>query len=157
MWNPQTGDEPFKAMMTEFAATYANRPASTEDFKAAVEKHLPSYMDFAGNGKLDWFFDEYVYGTALPDYRMEYSFSKQGNGDLVLNLKISQSKVTDNFRMLVPLYLELNGGKVVRLGSMPLVGNVVKEQAIPLTGLKEKPKRAMLNYYNDVLCTVSGN
>lgn len=27
-------------------------------------------MDLEGNHKLDWFFDEYVYGTALPTHKL---------------------------------------------------------------------------------------
>jgi hypothetical protein len=29
------------------------------------------------------------------------------------------------------------------------------EQQVPLKGIKEKPKRAMINYYNDVLATTN--
>ena len=28
-------------------------------------------MDFDGNHKMDWFFNEYVYGTQLPSYTHE--------------------------------------------------------------------------------------
>ena len=45
----------------------------TEDFKAVVEKHMTSGMDLDGNHKLDWFFNEYVYGTQLPNYKFDYS------------------------------------------------------------------------------------
>jgi hypothetical protein len=50
--------------------------------------------------------------------------------------------------------MELASGKVFRLGSTAMAGNTTFEQTIPLRGLPEKPKRAMLNYFNDVLCTM---
>jgi len=53
----------------------------------------------------------------------------------------------------VPLYLELGKDHIVRLGAAFITGNRTIEQKIPLNGVKEKPKRAMLNYFNDVLCT----
>ena len=53
----------------------------------------------------------------------------------------------------MPLYLELGKDHIVRLGAAFITGNRTIEQKIPLNGVKEKPKRAMLNYFNDVLCT----
>ncbi len=151
MWNPQTRDAQFKAMMQDFVKTYANRPATTEDFKAMVEKHMTPQMDVSRNHRMDWFFDEYVYGTALPTYKLDYSFEEGANG-YALNLKIAQSGVDDKFTMLVPLYLEVSKDSVMRLGAAAITGNKTLERRIPLTGLKEKPKRAMLNYFDDVLC-----
>lgn len=150
MWDPRAADERFKTFMHEFTSTYANRPASTEDFKAMLEKHMTPGMDLDGNHKMDWFFDEYVYGTALPAYKLDYSFGSGANG-VTLKVKVAQSNVDQNFRMIVPVYLELANGRIVRLGSTPMVGTTSFEQEIPLTGLKETPKRAMLSYYYDVL------
>jgi len=151
MWTPKTGDADFKSMMQDFVKTYTNRPASTENFKAMVEKHMTPGMDVSGNQTMDWYFDEYVYGTALPSYKLDYSFDQAASG-YMLNLKITQSGVDDKFTMLVPLYLELSKDHVVRLGAASITGNRTVEQKVPLNGLKEKPQRAMLNYFNDVLC-----
>jgi hypothetical protein len=152
MFDRQTGDQQFKAMMQEFVNTYAGKDASTDDFKAMVEKHMNRDMDLAGNHTMDWFFDEYVHGTALPNYKFTYSFESGGNGQ-VLNFKVVQSNVDDNFRMVVPLYLELANGNLVPLGRARMVGNTTIEQKVPLPGLKDKPKRAMVNYFDDVLAT----
>ncbi len=153
MWDPKTGDQRFKAMMHDFVQTYANRAATTEDFKAMVEKHMTSQMDMDGNQHLDWFFNEYVYGTALPNYKFSYSFGAAPNGDIVLDTRLAQSNVDDNFRMLMPLYLELANGAIMQLGRARLHGNTSFEQQVPLRGLKEKPRRAMINYMDDVLAT----
>ncbi|HKD14589.1 MAG TPA: M1 family aminopeptidase [Candidatus Angelobacter sp.] len=147
-------DARFKAMMHEFTKTYANRIASTEDFKAVLEKYMTPDMDLFGNHKMDWFFNQYVYGTDYPTYRLEHSFSNDANGDWVLNMKITQSDVGPNFAMAIPVYLELSNGKVVRLGNAKLLGSNSMEQHFPLKGLKEKPKRAMLAYFDDVLGNV---
>jgi aminopeptidase N len=151
MWDPKTGDEAFRSMMQDFVKTYTDRPATTEAFKAMVEKHMTPGMDLSGNHTMDWYFDEYVYGTTLPSYKLDYSFDQAGDG-YSLNLKITQSGVDDKFAMLVPLYLELSQGRIIRLGTAALTGNRTIEQRVPLAGLKEKPKRAMLNYFDDVLC-----
>ncbi len=149
MWDPKVGDQNFKLMMKDFVNTYRNRPASTEDFKAMVEKYMSPQMDLDRNHKMDWFFNEYVYGTELPSYDFNYTISNDANGPVV-DLKLTQSNVSDNFKMLVPLYIELPDGRVGRLGSAPLVGNNTLQQKIPL-GKNLTPKKLMINYYYDVL------
>jgi hypothetical protein len=153
MWNQKTGDDDFKALMHDFVKTYSGQPATTEDFKAMAEKHMTQQMDLEGNGKMDWFFNEYVYGTALPTYTFDHTIVNGPNGDFVLNLKLTQSNVDDNFRMLIPIYLEMADGKIHQLARAHITGNHSIEQQVPLRRLKDRPRRALLNHYDDVLCT----
>jgi len=153
MWDRHTGDQNFKAMMHDFVSTYSGKAASTEDFQAMVEKHMTPDMQAVSDGKMNWFFDEYVYGTALPSYQMDSRFEKNSEGDVVLKFKLAQSNVDERFRMLVPVYLELASGRVINLGHARLIGNTSLEQEIPIKGLKDAPQRAMVNYYDDVLCS----
>jgi len=151
MWDRKTGDDNFKATMHDFVTTYAGKAATTEDFKAMVEKHMTAEMDLEGNHRMDWFFNEYVYGTALPSYKIDYNFAKDPSGDVVFGFKVTQSGVDDKFRMLVPIYLELADGRTVPLGRARLAGSSSVEQKVPLRGVKDAPKRALLNYNYDVL------
>ena len=151
MWDRRTGDDNFKATMHDFVATYSGKAATTEDFKAMVEKHMTAEMDMEGNHRLDWFFNEYVYGAALPSYKIDYNFAKDPSGDVVFGFKVTQSGVDDKFRMLVPIYLELADGRTVPLGRARLAGNSSVEQKVPLKGVKDAPKRALVNYNYDVL------
>ena len=147
-------DMPFKELMRDFTRTYTNRVASTEDFKAMLEKHMTPEMDIDGNHTMNWFFDEYVYGTDYPSYKFEHSFSTDDKGDQVLNFKLTQADVNKDFVMLVPIYIEMPNGGVARLGSARMSGNTTIDQHVPLKGLKEKPKRAVIAYYDDVLGNV---
>ncbi len=153
MWSRDTGDQNFKAAMQDFVKTYSGKAATTEDFKAVMEKHMTRDMDLEGNHRLDWFFDEYVYGTALPTYKIAYTFDKDASGDIVFGFKVTQSGVDDKFRMVVPVYLELADGRTAFLGRARLTGNTTVDQKVPLKGLKETPKRALLNYNDDVLAS----
>jgi len=155
MLNPQTEDADFKALMHDYVQTYYNRASSTEDFKATLEKHMTPTMNLRGDGKMDWFFDEYVYGTAMPDYKFDYSFEPIVGG-FMLNATITQSNVDDKFAMLVPLYLDLGNNKVVKLGNVKMLGNSTKPIKLPLTGIEQAPKRALINYNYDVLATLNG-
>jgi len=153
MWDRKTGDQNFKTTMQDFVKTYAGRAATTEDFKAMLEKHMTPEMAAFGGGKMDWFFDEYVYGTALPSYSIESTFDNDASGDVVFGLKLTQSNVNEHFRMLVPIYLEMADGRTFPLGRARLTGNTTLEQKIPLKGIKDKPRRAVVNYFDDVLAS----
>jgi aminopeptidase N len=149
------GDQRFKEMMQDFVNTYRGKAASTEDFKAVVEKHMTKIMDMEGNRKMDWFFNEYVYGTGLPSYKFNYSFDTGPDGDVVLSYDLAQSNVDKDFRMLVPIYLELEEGHFTMLGRLPLAGNASDSGKVPLKGLKSKPRRAVINYFDDVLASAN--
>jgi Peptidase family M1 domain len=153
MWDRKTGDENFKATMQDFVKTYSGKAATTEDFKAMVEKHMTQEMDLERNHRMDWFFNEYVYGTALPSYKMDATFDKDANGDVLFSFHLTQSGVDDKFRMLVPIYLELADGRTVSLGRASLAGNTSIDQKVPLRGMKAPPKRALVNYNYDVLAS----
>ncbi len=155
MWDRHDGDQRFKDTMRDFVATYNGSAATTEDFKAMVEKHMSPAMDVDKNHTMDWFFNEYVYGTALPTYKFDASFGKAPSGDVTLTFKLTQSGGGKDFAMLVPIYLELADGKIARLGSARLAGDTTADQTITLTGLKEQPRRAMINYYDDVLASAN--
>ena len=74
------------------------------------------------------------------------------NGDdPVFSFKVTQSGVDDHFVMLIPIYLELPDGKVTLLGRASIHGNTAVEQKISLKGMKVIPKKALINYYADVL------
>ena len=60
MWDRATGDQAFINMMTDFVAKNAFKLATTEDFKAIAEKHMTPQMDLDKNGRLDWFFSQWV-------------------------------------------------------------------------------------------------
>ena len=153
MWDRKTGDQLFRDTMHDFVQAYAGKAATTEDFKAMVEKHMTPEMDLDGNHRLDWFFNEYVYGTALPSYKLDSTFDKDASGDVIFGFKVAQSGVDDKFKMLVPVYLELADGRTVFLGRARLNGNTSVEQKVPLKGVKDAPKRALVNYNYDVLAS----
>jgi hypothetical protein len=105
-------DQNFKAMMRDFCKTFANQPASTEDFKAIVEKHMLSSMDVGKNHKMDWFFNEYVYGTGVPTYTFSYD-ARMIEGKFQVNGTIEQSGVPDGWQDILPVYVHTKGRDVL--------------------------------------------
>ena len=149
-WTPQYGDKPFQAAMHDFVKSYTNTPATTEDFKAVMERNMPQWMDIEKNHKLDWFFNAYVYGTEVPKYTVTSEFTKNGD-ETSVHFKLTQAGVSDGFTMLVPIYIELGDKRVVTLGSATMKGSATVDQTINLGKLKSQPTRIVVNYNYDLL------
>jgi hypothetical protein len=148
MYDPaQGGDARFQAMMADFVKTYFNQDVTTEDFKRIVDKHMPSNMNLGDNGRMDWYFDQWVYGTEIPSYRFDYQLGSAG-GQTVLNGRITQSGVSNSFRMKVPVYVDFGKGWE-RFGSATIMG----DKPVDLTNipLPQKPRRVAICALNDVL------
>ncbi len=101
----KNSDENFLAMIREFLTDYNGRNASTADLKRVAEKHMTKSMDVRGDKKLDWFFDEWVLGTGIPAYTLDYKIQPSPKG-FVIEGQIKQSGVSDDFVMPVPLYAD---------------------------------------------------
>ncbi|CAN5550178.1 MAG: M1 family metallopeptidase [Pyrinomonadaceae bacterium] len=141
------GDARFQKMMKEFVVSHYNKDISTNDFKLAVEKHITPLMDIDKNGKMDWFFDQWVYGTEMPSYKFTYSIGKK-DGRAVITGKITQTGVSDNFVMIVPIYVDMGQGWSY-LGATTIVGNTSADLGeIMLSG---EPKKAAIAALQDVL------
>ena len=149
MFNPdnEEKDKAFIAMMHDFVDSHRDKPATTESFKAIAEKHMTKQMDLQGNGRLDWFFDEWVYGTQVPRYHFEYQDSPAEGGKIKLHMTITQSEVDEHFAMLVPVFVDFGKG-MVRLGNVRIAGNATRSVDVLLPS---QPKKVALNVYKEIL------
>jgi hypothetical protein len=148
MWDSKAGDQNFIDMLHDFVATNLQKNASTESFQAMVEKHMTPSMNLANDGRMDWFFREWVYGTDVPSYRLEYSLTNEAGGKVLFKGTVTQSGVPERFVMAVPLYFDF-GGTISRTGSVRLRGNQTSKEF--QIRLPQKPKKVMLNEEFDVL------
>jgi len=141
-------DQAFINMMHDFMESHRDSGASTESFKAIAEKHMTKQMDLQKNGRLDWFFNEWVYGTQVPRYQLKYEVQpgEQGGGARV-RIDITQSEVDSQFAMFVPVYGDFGKG-MVRLNQVLVVGNATRSV---LFNLDQAPKKIQLNAFKDVL------
>ncbi len=148
MFDQKEGDKPFIEMMKDFVTTYRNRSASTEDFQRIAEKHIQRQMNVMGDGKLNWFFSEWVYGTAIPKYKFDYTVTAESDGTWILHANLTQSEVPDNYVMLVPLYVDFDG-QMRRLGQARITGSTIMSDM--KVKLPAKPRKVSINAFHDVL------
>ena len=140
-------EQPFIDMMHDFMETDRDSPASTESFIAIAEKHMTKQMDLQRNGHLDWFFDEWVYGTQVPHYDFKYQLQPAEGGKTKIHAEITQSAVDDHFAMLVPVFGDFGNG-MMRLGQLAIAGNSTRTVDFIVD---RQPKKVALNAYKDIL------
>ena len=99
-------EDRFIAMMRDFYTSYRGKRATTLDFQRVVEKHFGQPMD--------WFFDEWVYGTDVPTYTFAWTTTRDSTGNgYDLQMRVRQSDVPDNFGMYVPVLIKFDQGEAM--------------------------------------------
>jgi hypothetical protein len=149
MFDNRNGDKNFKETMHDFVATYSGKAATTEDFKAIVEKHMTPNMDVGGNHKMDWFFDQYVYGTGEAQYTFHPSVEYAPEGKTHLKIELTRTGVPDTWMDTIGLYAHI-GEKTMRLGNL----RVTRATETVDTMIQGKIDRVSINDYEDLLAEV---
>jgi hypothetical protein len=108
---------------------------------------MPKRLDLQQNGRLDWFFREWVYGTEIPRYRFKYDVQRQSGGSIRVAAEITQSEVDSNFAMFVPVFADFGNG-MMRLGQVAVIGNSSRKVDFILD---REPKKVALNAFKDIL------
>jgi hypothetical protein len=142
-------DHLFKEMMQDYCKTFDNKAASTEDFKAIVEKHMTRGMDLDGNHKMDWFFNEYVYGMGEPQYVFHATTEATADGKTHIKGELTRTGVPENWKDVVPVYAHV-GDKTIRMGTLAASKS---NQPFDFT-IVGKIDRITVNDYEDLLATV---
>src|SRR5207245_1307918 len=140
-------DDAFIGMMHDFMEKHRETPASTESFKTVAEKHMTKQMDLQQNGRLDWFFREWVWGTQVPRYSFKYELQPGEGGKFKVQMEITQSEVDGNFAMFVPVYADFGQG-MMRLSQVAVVGNATRKVTFVVD---RQPKKVALNIYKEIL------
>lgn len=131
----------FEAMMQDFYRQYRGRRASTRDFQRVVEEHV--------NLPMDWFFNEWVNGTAIPTYILSWHAERAADHQYLLHVRVRQEDVPSDFVMPVPLSIDFAGGgnAIVRV----TVRGPVTDAQIQVPA---EPARLVLNPVESVLAEV---
>ena len=106
------GEDKYNKTMREFAAQYAGKSATTDDFREVAEKNFGS--------QLTWFFSQWLDSTGAPEFKVKYTTYRLG-GNFAKESKSQQerspgfrvtgeiSQDLDLFRMPVDLKIDTDG------------------------------------------------
>jgi hypothetical protein len=151
MYDPRNPDPDhlFKEMLKDYCNTYSNKAASTEDFKAIVEKHMTQNMDVERNHKMDWFFNEYVYGTGMPKYTFHAAVTPTSDGKTTVDGELTRAGVPENWKDAVPVYVHI-GDKAIPIGSIAATHPAEKIRFV----IPQKVDKVTINDFEDMLADV---
>ncbi|MDQ3136619.1 MAG: hypothetical protein M3Q93_03410 [Gemmatimonadota bacterium] len=135
-------EDRFTGTMQDFYQSYQGKRASTADFRRVVERHTGADMG--------WFFDQWIYGTALPTYKVAYKVDPLDGGQYRVRLRVQQEGVPDGFMMYVPVTLDLGKDRVARVRVK--VTGPVSELTLP--PMPAEPKAVRFNDLEGVLAEV---
>jgi hypothetical protein len=142
MLRRRMGDDRFLALLGELLKRYDHQSLSTEAFREMAASYLPAKSD---DGKLEGFFDQWVYGTGIPTLKLDYQVKGKAPA-LKLVGTVTQTDVRDDFTTLVPVEIQLARGRTitqwVRAGSDPTSFTVTLSQ--PPAKVALDPKRSVL-------------
>jgi hypothetical protein len=140
-------DGRFRELLRAILADYRFRALSTADFQRAVEQRMTPAMDLESTHSMDWFFSQWVRGTGIPHYSVEFQVKPHGQEFLVTG-KLLQTGVDDIFTAAVPLYGGKPGGKLERLGVVVTTGPETRFHFVA----RNRPPRIVVDPQLTILC-----
>jgi Peptidase family M1 domain len=141
-------DARFRALLSSILTQYHFKPFSTADFQHAVEHQMTPVMDLEGDHSMTWFFDQWVKGTGIPHYKIQFETRVHENLFFISG-KLEQTDVNDLFTAPVPIYASRPGEKMQRLGVVVTTG---PETRFHFTS-KFRPTRLIIDPHLTLLCT----
>jgi len=135
-------EDRFTETMRDFYQSYRGKATTTDDFRSVVERHIGMPMD--------WFFDEWVKGTALPTYHVAWTSEPAAGGKYAIRFRVTQEQVPPEFQMPVLISADLGGNRFAHFRLS--VRGTQTEYLSPL--LPAEPKAVVFNDLRSVLADV---
>jgi len=142
MLRRRMGDDRFLEMLANFRRRYEFQAVTTEQFRAATAEGLPPQ---ALDPRLESFFDQWIYGTGIPSFKMAYKVTGKAPNLRVVGT-VTQGDVPEDFSALVPVEIQVPKSRTitqwVRTASEPATFSVPVRQI---------PSKVVLDPNNSVL------
>jgi hypothetical protein len=140
-------DAQFTSLLQTLVAKYAYRALSTDDLQHEVEAVMTPGMDVEGGRSMEWFFEEWVRGTGIPHYRVEFTAHHTEKG-YVIRGKLFQTGVPRSFVASVPLYAS-GAGHSAPLGTVVAAGEETSFHFVS----PNLPRKIVIDPQMTLLCT----
>jgi len=140
-------DARFIKLLRTLMTKYAQKPLSTEQLQKEVETVMTPRMALEGGHSMEWFFQEYVKGTGVPRYKVEFTSRRTEKGYQVHG-KLHQYGVPPSFVAPVPLYVAGAGNRNTHLGTVVASG---EETSFTFTSQTE-PHKLLIDPKLTLLC-----
>lgn len=106
-------DEPFVRILRRVRERYQGKAITTRDLLHAFEEELPSSLWYEGHKSLDWFYEGWLNGTAIPRFELHGVKYSDKLGSTTISGVILQRDAPDNLVTSVPLSASVAGNAVL--------------------------------------------
>ena len=131
-------DNGFWELLQDFLEQNRGELVTTQDFITATETKL--------GGQITWFWDQWLYGSELPEVRWTHTVAQQGSEWVVT---VDARQIGTAYQLPIPVYVELEKGKRAR-AFLNLSGATGRAQV----KVPAKPRSVSLNDNYEVLASV---
>jgi len=100
----KASDELFLRALRELRKQYEGRPVTTTQLLAVFEAQLPKPLWYEGRKSLDWFFDSWLSGTAVPSFELHDVKITEKAGAAWVTGTIIQDDAPESLVTSIPVY-----------------------------------------------------
>ena len=145
--NGKDPDARFIRLLHTLVSKYARKALTTADLQREVEAVMTPRMDLEGGRSMEWFFDEYVRGTGIPHYKVQFT-SRNTEKGFQIRGRLLQDGVPRSFIAPVPIYASTTLGRTIFLGTVVATGD---ETNFTFTSAAQ-PHKLLIDPHMTLLC-----
>jgi hypothetical protein len=106
-------DAPFLRALNQVRERFQERAINTRELLQVFEEELPPSLRYEGHKSLEWFYEGWINGTALPHLKLQSVKYQQKPGSTVVAGTILQEDTPNELVTVVPVYAVLAGRNVL--------------------------------------------
>jgi Peptidase family M1 domain len=140
-------DARFEELLKNTLSDYRFQTLSTAQLEGEVQRLMTPSMDLENSRSVDWFFDEWVRQTGIPEYSLNFSASPRSSRFLIEG-SLEQRDVPNVFTERVPIYAVAGNEKTFFLGSVVTTGAATRFRFTS----RFRPLRLLIDPEHTILC-----
>ena len=111
----QSAEEPFIRSLRTVRERYEGRSITTRELLRVFEEQLPPSLWYEGKKSLDWFYQSWINGTAIPKIELQAVKYAEKTGSSTITGTVLQKSIPNELVTSVPVYAVI-AGKTLLIG-----------------------------------------
>lgn len=140
-------DARFEELLKNTLEDHRFQTLSTAQFEGEVQRLMTPSMDLENSRSMDWFFDQWVRQTGIPEYSLSFNVHPSKIRFLIEG-SLEQHDVPDIFTARVPIYAISAPGKTIFLGSVVTTGAATSFRFTA----RFRPSKLLIDPEHTILC-----
>ncbi len=140
-------DARFEELLRNTLSDRRFKTLSTVQFEAEVQRLMTPSMDLENSRSMDWFFDQWVRQTGIPEYSLNFT-TRPAKSSYIIEGALEQHGVANIFTERIPIYAEAAPQKDAFLGSVVTTGTSTRFRF----SARFRPLKLLIDPEHTILC-----